>query len=49
MCLAPAKPRTDIPWNARGVLGPFDDDKARALRARLLQRLNRQEFGRLNR
>ena len=30
-----------IPGNARGVLGPFDDDKARALRARLLQRLNR--------
>jgi hypothetical protein len=30
-----------IPGNARGVLGPFDSDKARALRARLLQRLNR--------
>ena len=30
-----------IPENARGVLGSFDDDKARALRARLLQRLNR--------
>jgi len=30
-----------IPENARGVLGPFDDDRARALRARLLQRLNR--------
>jgi hypothetical protein len=30
-----------IPESARGVLGPFDDDKARALRARLLQRLNR--------
>jgi hypothetical protein len=30
-----------IPADARGVLGPFDDDKARALRARLLQRLNR--------
>lgn len=30
-----------IPENARGVLGPFDDDKARALRARLLQRFNR--------
>jgi hypothetical protein len=30
-----------IPGNARRVLGPFDDDKARALRARLLQRLNR--------
>jgi hypothetical protein len=30
-----------IPENARGVLAPFDDDKARALRARLLQRLNR--------
>ena len=30
-----------IPANARRVLGPFDDEKARALRARLLQRLNR--------
>ena len=30
-----------IPEPARRVLGPFDDDKARALRARLLQRLNR--------
>jgi Cupin-like domain len=30
-----------IPVNARGVLAPLDDDKARALRARLLQRLNR--------
>jgi len=30
-----------IPENARRVLGPFDDEKARALRARLLQRLNR--------
>jgi hypothetical protein len=30
-----------IPGNAQGVLGPFDHDKARALRARLLQRLNR--------
>jgi hypothetical protein len=30
-----------IPESARGVLAPFDDDKARALRARLLQRLNR--------
>jgi hypothetical protein len=30
-----------IPEKARGVLGTFDDDKARALRARLLQRLNR--------
>jgi hypothetical protein len=30
-----------IPPAARGVLGPFDEDKARALRARLLQRLNR--------
>jgi hypothetical protein len=30
-----------IPESARRVLGPFDDEKARALRARLLQRLNR--------
>lgn len=30
-----------IPAHARGVLGPIDADKARALRARLLQRLNR--------
>jgi hypothetical protein len=30
-----------IPPGARGVLGPFDEDQARALRARLLQRLNR--------
>lgn len=30
-----------IPEHARGVLGPFDEDKARALRARLLQRINR--------
>ncbi len=30
-----------IPEAARGALGPFDDDTARALRARLLQRLNR--------
>jgi hypothetical protein len=30
-----------IPMSAQGVLGPFDDDKARALRARLLKRLNR--------
>jgi len=30
-----------IPESARGVLGQFDTDKARALRARLLQRLNR--------
>jgi hypothetical protein len=30
-----------IPESARRVLGPFDDDKARALRAHLLQRLNR--------
>jgi hypothetical protein len=30
-----------IPERARRVLGPFDDEKARALRARLLQRLNR--------
>ena len=30
-----------IPENARGVLGTFDDDKARALRARLLQRITR--------
>ncbi len=30
-----------IPGNAQGVLGTFDDDKARALRARLLKRLNR--------
>lgn len=30
-----------IPEAARGVLGPLDDDRARALRARLLQRLNR--------
>ncbi len=30
-----------IPENARRVLGPFDDDKARALRARLIQRLTR--------
>jgi hypothetical protein len=30
-----------IPPHARGVLGPIDEDQARALRARLLQRLNR--------
>ena len=30
-----------IPERARGVLGPFDDGKARALRAHLLKRLNR--------
>jgi hypothetical protein len=30
-----------IPESARGVLGPFNDDKARALRARLIQRINR--------
>jgi hypothetical protein len=30
-----------IPERARGVLGPFDEDKARALRAHLLQRINR--------
>jgi hypothetical protein len=30
-----------IPEAARGVLAPFDEPKARALRARLLQRLNR--------
>jgi hypothetical protein len=30
-----------IPENARGVLGSLDEDQARALRARLLQRLNR--------
>lgn len=30
-----------VPENARRVLGQFDDEKARALRARLLQRLNR--------
>jgi hypothetical protein len=30
-----------IPENARRVLGPFDEENARALRARLLQRLNR--------
>lgn len=30
-----------IPEHARGVLGELDDDKARALRARLLQRINR--------
>jgi hypothetical protein len=30
-----------IPPGARGVLGPFDEDQARSLRARLLQRLNR--------
>ena len=33
--------RAHIPERARGVLGPIDDDQARALRARLLQRLNR--------
>ena len=30
-----------VAWNARRVLGPLDDNMARALRARLLQRLNR--------
>jgi cupin-like protein len=30
-----------IPEKARSVLGVFDEDKARALRARLLQRINR--------
>ncbi|HYM85349.1 MAG TPA: cupin-like domain-containing protein, partial [Pseudoxanthomonas sp.] len=30
-----------IPANARRVLGPLDETKARAMRARLLQRLNR--------
>ena len=30
-----------IPEHARGVLAPLDEERARSLRARLLQRLNR--------
>ena len=33
--------RAHIPERARGMLGPIDETQARALRARLLQRLNR--------
>ena len=38
---ADASTNSHIPETARGVLGPFDDARARELRARLLQRINR--------
>lgn len=38
---ADADTAAHLPEAARGVLAPMDDARARALRARLLQRLNR--------